>query len=88
MFEAFMVVAMPFIVKALTDVVKKVGPIPMLDYRVTIIRAIVAVLSLLGALLTVIVGDVAVGDIDPGLIETAILTVVNAAVATWWYLRK
>jgi len=87
MIEVFMVVVMPFIVKALTGVVKNIGPIPMLGYRVMIIRAIVAVLSLVGAILTVLVGDMAAGDIDPALVETAVLTVVNAVVATWWYVR-
>ena len=87
MIETIMAVAMPFIVKSLTQFIKGVGPIPMLGYRVLIVRAIVAILSLLGAVGTILVGDMSGGDIDPGLIETAVLAVVNAGIATWLYMR-
>lgn len=86
--ELIFAVVMPFVVKYGTTLIKGIGPIPMLGYRVLIARAIVAVLSLAGAVLTVIVGDMPGGSIDPSLVETAVLTVINAAVATGLYLRS
>jgi cytosine/uracil/thiamine/allantoin permease len=89
MIEAILVIAMPFIVKALTQLTKQIKPIPTLNgYRILVVRAIMAVYALGGAILTVFVGDMAAEDIDPSLIETAVLSVINASVATWLYLRS
>lgn len=89
MIELFMVVVMPFIVKVLTQWTKQIRPIPSLNgHRILVVRAIVAVYALGGAILTVLVGDMPAGEIDPSLIETAVLSVFNAVVATWLYLRK
>lgn len=74
---------MPWIVKGLTSRIKGLGGLPVLAHRVAIIRAVVAVLGLLGACLSVYVGDLA--DIDGGVVETAVLAVYNAGVATWLY---
>lgn len=82
----FSVVVMPWLVKATTNQVKELGPIPMLPYRITIVRAIVAVLSLFGAVLSVTIGDL--NEIDGALVETAAIAVFNALVATWLYIRK
>lgn len=88
MIEAILAVAMPFAVKYSTSIVKNIGPIPMLSYRVLIIRAVVAILSLSGAILTVVVGDLPEGSIDPGLVETVVFTTINASVATWLYFKS
>lgn len=82
----FSVVVMPWLVKATTNYVKEIGPIPMLAYRVTVVRAIVAVLSLGGAVLSVTIGDL--NEIDGALVETAFIAVFNAIMSTWLYFGK
>ena len=82
----FSVIVMPWLVKWTTGKIKEVGPIPVMAYRVAIIRAIVAVLSLLGAVLSVWVGDL--HEIDGALVETAALAIFNALMATWLYFGK
>jgi hypothetical protein len=82
----FSVIVMPWLVKWTTGKVKEIGPIPMLAYRVAIVRAIVAVLSLAGAVLSVTIGDL--NEVDGALVETAAIAVFNALMATWLYLGK
>ncbi len=81
---AVSVLVMPFIVKWVTDFAKNMNGIPLMAWRITVIRAIVAVLSLVGAVLTQMIGE---GELDPGLVETAALAVLNAGIATWYYLK-
>ena len=80
------VAVMPWIVKTVTGNLKQLKPIPDLGHRVLIIRAIVAVLSLFGAVLSVQIGDL--NEIDGALVETAALAVFNALMATWLYYGK
>jgi hypothetical protein len=80
--ETILVVASPFFVKLVTSYVKQVGSIPMLPYRVTIVRACVAVLSLVAALLSQMIGE---GTVTPDMIDTAVFTVLNAGIATFLY---
>ena len=96
MLQPILAVVMPYVVLYITNYVKNINLVdPRLDavsnvltnYRVLAIRALVAVLALLGAILTVVVGDMSAEDIDPGLIETAVLSVLNAGIATWVYLK-
>jgi len=75
----------PAIVTAVTGYIKKLGTLPIADNRVLWIRAIVAVLALIGAGLTQVVGGEA---LDGGLVEAAILALFNAAAATWLYTRS
>lgn len=82
----FSVAVMPWLVTHTTQYLKALKPVPMLEHRVLIVRAIVAVLSLFGAVLSVTIGDL--NTVDPALIETAALTVFNALVATWLYVGK
>lgn len=77
---------MPWLITTTTGYLKELKPVPMLAYRVTIVRAIVAVLSLFGAVLSVTIGDL--NTIDGALVETAAIAVFNALVATWLYLGK
>ncbi len=77
------VIVMPWIVKASTSYFKELGQIPMMAHRVLIVRAIVAVLSLLGAVLSLTIGDL--NEIDGALIETTALAVFNALTATFLY---
>jgi anti-sigma factor RsiW len=82
----FSVVVMPWLVKGATSYVKQVGPVPMLPHRVLVVRAIVAVLALAGAVLSVWLGDL--NQVDGALVETAALAVFNALVATWLYVSE
>jgi hypothetical protein len=82
---ALSMLAMPFVVKFVTNYAKQLSLIKFADYRIAIIRAVVALLSLVGALLSQAIGDGAVVGSD--LIGTTFLTVVNAGVATWLYLK-
>ena len=77
------VIVMPWIVRASTTYFKELGQIPMMAHRVLIVRAIVAVLSLLGAVLSLTIGDL--NTIDSQLIETTALAVFNALTATFLY---
>lgn len=80
------VVVVPFLVKSATSYFKELGPIPMLPYRVLVVRALVALLALAGAVLQVTLGEL--DAVDGALVETAMLTVFNALVATWLYVSK
>lgn len=82
---AISIVAMPFVVKGVTNWAKQLASIPLMTYRVTIVRAIVAVLSVVGAILSQWIGET---QLDPELVQTAALAVLNAAVATWFYLKE
>ena len=84
-FEGMLVLAMPFIVKFITDKAKVMGEVPQRDNRVTIIRGFVALLSILGAVLTQVAGD---GAVDPEILTTLILAVVNGVFATWIYIAE
>lgn len=86
MIELIMVVAMPFLVKISTGAVKQLGVIAnAAAWRVPVIRAVVAVFSLIGAILTASIGE---GTLEPGMVETTAYTVLNAGVATWLYWRS
>jgi hypothetical protein len=74
---------MPFLVKSSTEYFKTLKPIPTAAHRVLIIRAVVAVLSLFGAVLSVTIGDL--NKVDGALVETAAIAVFNALMATWLY---
>lgn len=86
MIEAVLALVAPFVVRYATSIVKAV---PMIanaaSWRIPVIRALVAVLSLIAAVLTQMLGE---GEVDPALVDTAVLTVFNAAVATWLYARS
>lgn len=85
MFEALIMLASPFIVKGVTGWAKNLGAIPYADYRVAIVRAIVAVLAVVTAVLAQWIGE---GTLEPGLIETAVYAVAAAAVSTWLYVKE
>jgi len=82
--EAILVLAMPFAVKYITGVAKEMGEVPRHPERVTIIRGVVAMLSLVGAVLTQAIGE---GQLDPTMIETSLYTIFSAGVATFLYFR-
>jgi hypothetical protein len=83
--EAFLAIVMPFAVKYTTQFAKQLNGIPSSEHRIAIIRAIVLVLSLTGALLTQMIGE---GKVDPTLVETTVYGVANAGFATWLYLTQ
>lgn len=83
--EAILVTVSPLIVTWLTSFIKQLNGIPLLAYRVTVVRAIVAVLSLVAAVLSQMIGE---GTVAPDMIETAVLTVLNAVVATAIYFGQ
>jgi len=83
--EAILVLAMPFAVKFITGYAKEMGEVPTHPDRVTIIRGVVALLSLIGAVLTQIIGE---GQIDPSMVETSLYTIFSAGVATLLYFRE
>lgn len=83
MIEAIMIVASPFIVTGITSLTKNISVILNSGIRITLVRAIVAVLSLITAILSQAIGE---GTLDPSLIDTTVMTVVNAGVATFLYL--
>lgn len=83
--EGILVVAMPFAVKYITGFAKEMGEVPTHPERVMIIRGIVALLSLVGAVLTQAIGE---GQIDPSLVETSLYTIVSAVGATLLYLKE
>ena len=76
---------MPVAVTWATNYVKQIKPLPEADNRVLWVRAAVAVLAVLGAVLTQVAGGAVV---DGGLVETAILAVFNAGMATWLYQNR
>lgn len=83
MIGAILVVASPFAVKYVTNIIKEFPVIlPTNGWRVSAIRAIVAILSLIAAILTQAIGE---GTFDPAMIETTVLTVINGVVATALY---
>ena len=83
--EGFLVLAMPFAVKYLTGIAKERSDVSSSPDRVTIIRGIVALLSLVGALCTQFIGE---GQIDPSMIETSLYTIFSGVMATWLYLAE
>lgn len=76
---------MPVIVSYSANIVKQLQAVKLADNRVLIIRALVAVLAVIGSGLSAWVGDTV---FDAGLVEIAVLAVFNAGAATWLYLRK
>lgn len=76
---------MPVVVSSGTNWIKKLKTINLSSNRVFWIRAVVAVLALVGATLTFMVDGT---PVDPSLIETVLLALFNAAAATWLYTRK
>ena len=83
MIESLLIMASPFIVKSVTNVTKNLSAILTSGNRKTLVRAVVAVLSLVTAVLSQAIGE---GTVTPELIDTTVLTVVNAGVATFLYL--
>jgi len=84
--ELIMVLMVPvtaYVVKIITGKLKTMGTIPTADNRVAIIRGLVAILSLVGAVLTQYIGGSA---IDSATLETLVLTVMNGLLATGMYL--
>ena len=75
-------IAMPFIVKYVTNIIKMLPVLPKNGWRVPALRAVVAVLSLLGAIGSQMLGE---GIVDNTLIETTLLTAVNGVAATALY---
>jgi len=88
MIELISVLAMPFIVKAVTGVAKNLQALPQGDWRVAAIRGVVALLSLSGALLTQLIPGS--DGIDISMMETTLLTIVNgvAATALYFYSKR
>ena len=83
MLELILVVAMPWVVKYSTNLIKGMKTLmPTNGWRVPVVRAVVAVLSLIGAILTQWIGE---GQLNPSLIETTGYTVFNAVAATILY---
>ena len=74
--------AMPFVIKGSTDVIKQTGAIINSERRVLLVRMIVAVMAVIGAGLTASVGGVA---FDATLIEQAVLAIFNFVAATYIY---
>lgn len=85
MIESLIILASPFVVKGITSWVKTLGALPVHDYRVSIIRAIVAILALTSAVLAQWLGE---GALEAGSIETTLYAVATAGVATWLYLKE
>jgi hypothetical protein len=85
MLEPLLVLAAPFAVKELTSWIKTMGQIPSSDYRVEVIRSIVAMLALVAAVLAQWIGE---GAVEVGIIETAVYTLTSAGIATWLYLKE
>ncbi len=83
--EAILVLAMPFVVKFITGYAKEMGEVPLHENRIAIIRGVVAILSLIGAVLTQIIGE---GQIDPSMAETSLYTIFSGVMATWMYLAE
>jgi hypothetical protein len=88
--ETIALVLTPIIVAGITQLVKTLPIIAAASLRVPIIRAIVAVLSLITAIMLLILGDITHEEFDPGLVETAVLAVFNALSATgiWYFTKK
>lgn len=72
----------PVVVTYVTGWVKQIGTLPEASNRVVWIRAVVAILALVGAGLTQWSGG---ETLDSALVETAVLAVFNAIAATWLY---
>lgn len=83
--EGLLVLAMPFAVKYATGFAKNLGNLPVNEHRVAIIRGIVALLAVVGAILTQALGE---GQLDPTLLETSIYTIFNGVFATWLYISE
>lgn len=75
---------MPVVVMFLTNQTKRLSLIEKSNNRVLWIRALVAVLALLGSIATWWIGD---GELDQSLFETTVLAVFNAGVATYLYYK-
>lgn len=87
--EVILVMVIPAVIAGMTQLIKNLPVIAAASLRVPIIRAIVAILSLLSAVMLLLVGDITYEDFDPGLIETAVLASFNALVATGvWIASK
>lgn len=85
MIEILLALVMPFLVAGSTQAVKGLSVIAnAAAWRVPVIRAIVAVLSLVGAILTASVDG---GTIESGMVEATALTVFNAVLATFIYFK-
>lgn len=76
--------AMPFAVLFVTNFAKKLSTFSLSSNRIVMVRGLVALLSLVGALLTQLIGG---ETLDPGVAETLILTIWNGAIATFVYLK-
>lgn len=72
----------PYLIKKSTDVVKKYQAIEKSNQRVLLIRMIVAILAVVGSVLTAIIGE---GVFDPTLLEGALIAIFNFVVATALY---
>lgn len=84
MIEAILALAAPFVVRYATSAIKVLPTISnAAAWRIPLVRAVVAVLSLLAAVLTQMIGE---GTVEPGMVETTVYTVFNAVVATALYL--
>jgi len=85
MVEGFLVLAMPFVVKFITGYAKEMGDVPTHPERLTIIRGLVAMLSLVGAVLAQAIGE---GQLDPSLVETSLYAIFAGGMSTWMYLAE
>lgn len=84
MIESILVLVSPFVVRYATSIIKQVPLIAAANgWRIPMVRAVVAILSLVAAVLTQAIGE---GTVEPGMVETTVLTVINGAVATGLYL--
>ena len=82
MFELITAVVMPFLVTGVAGSIKGLPVIAGAAWRVAAIRGVVAILSLIGAVLTQVAGGPAV---DISMVETTLLTAVNGVAATAIY---
>ena len=74
---------MPFLVTGAAGIIKTMPIISGAAWRITAIRGVVAVLSLIGAILTQITGG---PEVDISTLDTTLLTAVNGVAATAIYL--
>ena len=82
MIEMLIAVVMPFLVTVTTGGIKSLPVLTGIAWRVAAIRGVVAILSLIGAVLTQVIGG---PEVDISMVETTLLTAVNGVAATGIY---
>lgn len=75
---------MPFAVQKITELLKQIRIISWSQHRVLWVRALVCVLSLLGSVLTFMIGG---SEVESTFVENAVLAIFTASVATIQHLN-